>query len=274
MNKENIEDIELHHFLEAVNERYGYDFRDYALSSLKRRIAKCVQDTKSESISGLQAKVLHNPGSMEQFILTMSIDVTGMFRDAGFYSTVRKRVVPQLRTLPSIRIWSAGCSTGEEVYSLAILLKEEGLADRCLIYATDFNDFVLQKAKNGIFSLRAMQEHTASYQQSGGTCLFSDYYTAKYDNAILHSSLKKNIVWAQHNLVTDASFNEFNLILCRNVMIYFNQPLTARVHDLLYDSLASGGLLGLGSKESLKFTPHEADYEVFDPKEKLFQKKQ
>ncbi|MBA4421332.1 MAG: chemotaxis protein CheR [Anaerolinea sp.] len=267
------ESLELRLFLEAIYERYGYDFRDYARSSLKRRLTKCMTDAKVETISEFQARVLHSPENMEQFILAMSIDVTGLFRDPNFYAALRNKAVPVLRSLPFIRIWSAGCSTGEEVYSLAILLEEEGLYDHCRIYATDFNEVVLQKAKAGVFPMRNMKAYTASYQQAGGTRSFSEYYTAKYDNALMRTSLQKNILWAQHNLVTDASFNEFHLILCRNVMIYFNQSLSAQVHELIYESLAPGGFLGLGSSESIKFTRHESDYEVMDAKEKLFRRK-
>jgi len=272
MTNTDLEALELRLFLDAVYERYGYDFRDYAQASLKRRLAKCMDDAQVKSISEFQAKVLRSPESMEQFILVMSVDVTALFRDPGFYLALRQKVAPVLRKQPFIRIWSAGCSTGEEVYSLAILLQEEGLYERCRIYATDFNDVVLQKARAGIFPIKSMKDDTVNYQRAGGTHDFSHYYTARYNNILLKPDLQRNIVWAVHNLVTDSSFNEFNLILCRNVMIYFNQSLTERVHNLFYDSLAVGGFLGLGSKESIKFTPHEADYEVMDAKDRLFRR--
>jgi chemotaxis protein methyltransferase CheR len=181
-------------------------------------------------------------------------------------------VVPMLRTYPFIRIWHAGCSTGEEVYSMAILLQEEGLYDRCRIYATDMNELVLKTAKNGIFPLKAMQEYTQLYHQAGGKKAFSEYYTAAYENAIFRSSLKENVVFAHHNLATDTSFNEFNVILCRNVLIYFNSHLQARVHKLFYESLAMFGVLGLGHQESLNFTPYEKHYEAIERSDKLYRR--
>lgn len=271
-NTNELEEIELRLLLEGVYQRYGYDFREYAPASLKRRVLKCMRDLGLPSISALQAKVLHEAPGIGELLDTMTIDVTGMFRDPGFYRVLRQQVLPSLRASPILRIWHAGCSTGEEVYSLAIALQEEGLYDKAKMYATDMNPRVLAKAREGIFPLAAMKDHTKNYQETGGVRSFSDYYTAKYENALFKPGLKKNIVWAEHNLVTDGSFNEFHIVLCRNVMIYFNATLQARVHELLYDSLAVSGVLGLGSKESLKFTPHEADYQVVSEKEKIFRK--
>lgn len=271
-NRSDIESLELRLLLEAIFARYGFDFRDYAPASLKRRILKCVQDEKLESVSGLQEKVLHQPGTMHRLLNTLSIDVTAMFRDPSFYVAFRGKVVPLLRQVPFVRLWHVGCATGEEVYSMAILLQEEGLYEKCRLYATDMNEVSLKKAQEGIFPLKNMKEYTDNYQRGGGQHEFSEYYTAKYDNALFRPALKKNIVWAQHNLVTDTSFNEFHVVLCRNVMIYFNQSLQTRVHNLLHESLAPAGILGLGAKESLKFTPHEADYEVVDEREKLYRK--
>jgi chemotaxis protein methyltransferase CheR len=268
-----VEALELRLFLEAVYERYGYDFREYALASLKRRLAACREALRVDTLSELQAKILHSPEAWKQFILTLSVDVTALFRDPDFYLALRQHVFPSLLEQPFVRLWSAGCSSGEEVFSLAILMQEAGLYPRCRLYATDFNDAVLHRAQAGIFPLKAMQTYTANYQQAGGQQDFSDYYTAKYGHALLQRDLQQNIVWAQHNLATDASFNEFHLILCRNVMIYFNPVLTARVHTLLFDSLAPGGFLGLGSKESIDFSPHQADYEVIDAKQKLYRRK-
>ena len=270
--KSEIEDIEIRSLLEAVYQRYGYDFRDYAPASLKRRITKCVHDEHLQTISGLQERVLHDPAGMARFLNTLTIDVTAMFRDPGFYLAFRSRVGPLLRTYPFFRIWHAGCASGAEVYSMAILLQEEGLYDKARIYATDINEAVLKEARAGIFPLSAMKDYTENYLQAGGQRSFSEYYTARYDNAIFRPALQKNVVWAQHNLATDASFNEFQVIVCRNVMIYFNKSLQERVHRLIYESLAIGGVLGLGSKESIKFTPHEGDYEVVDGREKLFRK--
>jgi chemotaxis protein methyltransferase CheR len=272
MGEDDVEDLELRLILEGVYQRYGYDFREYARASLKRRVSKCVHEERLSSISALQEKILRDPECMQRLLWTVSVDVTSMFRDPGFYQTFRLVVVPLLRDQPVIRIWHAGCATGQEVYSMAILLKEHGLYDRCRIYATDMNDAALQKAKAGVFPLKAMKEYTANYQQAGGNRAFSEYYTAKYGNALFSPSLQQNVVWAQHNLATDASFNEFHVILCRNVMIYFNHALQARVHDLLYESLSVFGVLALGCKESLQRTPHEADYETIDANHKLYRR--
>jgi chemotaxis protein methyltransferase CheR len=209
---------------------------------------------------------------MERLLLDLSVNVTAMFRDPTFYKEFRARVIPLLRTYPFIRIWHAGCSTGEEVFSMAILLEEEGLYDRARLYATDINDVVLQRAKQGIFPLERMQEYTDNYIKAGGTRSFSEYYTAKYDGALFSPSLTRNIVFSQHNLVTDRSFSEFHVIFCRNVLIYFDKTLQNRVHTLFYDSLVTFGVLALGSKESLKFSQYEPCYEKLSPSEKLYRK--
>jgi chemotaxis protein methyltransferase CheR len=195
-----------------------------------------------------------------------------MFRDPSFYRAFRTKVVPMLRTYPFVRIWHAGCSTGEEVYSVAILLEEEGLLERTRIYATDVNTSVLKQAQDGVFPLAKMQEYTENYISSGGTRAFSDYYVSAYEEARFQSSLMENTVFAQHNLVSDASFNEFNVIMCRNVMIYFAKPLQEQVHDLFYKSLGMFGVLALGHKESIRFTKVEDRYEVLDPLEKLYRR--
>jgi chemotaxis protein methyltransferase CheR len=269
---EELEDIEIQLLLEGVYRYYGFDFRNYALASLKRRIWNAIRAEKLTTISSLLDKVLHDTDCMERFLLGLSVNVTSMFRDPSFYIALKNKVIPLLRTYPFIRIWHAGCSTGEEVYSMAIILYEEGLYHRCRIYATDMNEVVLRKAKAGIFSLNLMQDYTPLYQQAGGQKAFSEYYTAAYNNAIFHSFLKENIVFSQHNLVTDASFNEFNVILCRNVLIYFNQQLQEQVHKLLYDSLKRFGILGLGKQESLFGTPYEHYYKVLDSQEKLYRR--
>lgn len=267
-----LEVLEIHLLLEAVYERSGYDFREYAPTSLKRRVMKFIRDEKISTISGLQERVLHDPACLKRLLMALTVNVTSMFRDPRFYIAIRQKVLPMLGDYGRFRIWHAGCATGEEVYSLAILLKEAGLYDRALIYATDMNDMVLAEAKEGIYPLKDMKGFTANYQQAGGSEEFAKYYIAKYEHASFDHSLQKNIVWALHNLATDTSFNEFHLVLCRNVMIYFNRALQDRVHNLLYDSLAVSGVLGLGAKESLHFTSHEADYEVLDEKEKLYRK--
>jgi chemotaxis protein methyltransferase CheR len=267
-----VEAVEIHLLLEGVYRRYGFDFRDYAYPSIKRRVENAVRAEGLQRISELQGKLLHEPACMERFLLAVTVNVTAMFRDPSFYLAFRDQVTAQLREYPFVRIWHVGCSTGEEVYSLAILLTEEGLYPRCRIYATDLNAAVLARAKAGVFPIAALQEYTGNYLKAGGKGTFSEYYTALYGNVVFQRALTENIVFSQHNLVTDGSFNEFNVILCRNVMIYFNQALTERVHRLLYDSLAVSGFLALGSKESIQFTPHEACYEGFDRSDNIYRK--
>lgn len=267
-----LETIEIQLLLEGIYRHYGFDFRDYVLSSLRRRIWNIARAEGSETISQLQGKLLHDPAAMERFVLSLSVNVTAMFRDPSFYLTFRTRVVPLLRTYPFIRIWHAGCSTGEEVYSMAILLQEEGLYQRCRIYATDVNEEVLARARESIFPLNRMQEYTANYLRSGGKRSFSEYYTAAYDGAIFRPSLRENLVFSQHNLVVDSSFNEFHVIICRNVLIYFNERLQERVHNLFYNSLVSLGFLGLGQQETIRFHPHEQRYEELVRGEKLYRR--
>ncbi len=256
-----IEHLEMRLLLEGIYQRYGYDFRDYAPGSIRRRIRKRLAGENLESVSELQHRLLCDPDCMTRLLLDVSINVTGMFRDPHVYLALREKIVPTLRTYPHVRIWIAGCATGEEVYSVAIVLHEEGLGNRSRIYATDINEAALAKAKDGIFPLKKMQQYTRDYQKAGGTSSFSDYYTASHDDAVLRPKLRENIVFAPHNLVTDEPFNEFNLVFCRNVMIYFNRQLQDRVFDLFHRSLCRFGYLGLGSKESLKFSPHETCYE-------------
>src|SRR5438046_3548381 len=256
-----LEDLELALLLEGVFRRYGFDFREYAPASLRRRVWRRVHAEKLTSISGLLERLLHDPASMERLLLDLSINVTAMFRDPTFYLAFRQKVVPLLRTYPFVRIWHAGCSTGEEVYSMAILLTEEGLYDRCRIYATDINEAVLQRAKDGIFPISSMKENTSNYIAAGGSGTFSEYYVAKYDYAIFRPSLRENVVFAQHNLVTDASFNHFNVIFCRNVLIYFNNALQDRVQRLFLQSMEMFGILGLGNKETVRYSAVSDSYE-------------
>ena len=267
-----LEQLEIELLLEAVHRRYGFDFREYAPPSLKRRLWRRIRAEGLESVSGLQERVLHDPAVMERLLLDLSINVTAMFRDPTFYAAFREKVVPMLRTHPFARIWISGCSTGEEVYSLAILLDEEGLRERARIYATDINEAVLGRARAGVFPLDKMQEYTRNYIRAGGKRAFSEYYVAAYDGAQFQRALAENVVWAQHNLVSDRSFNEFHVIVCRNVMIYFARPLQDRVHRLFYESLATFGVLALGHKESIHFSRHEGCYEELDPLEKLYRK--
>lgn len=269
---ERVEEIEFELLLEGIFRQWGFDFRNYAPSSLRRRVLNFMRSEHIPTISVLQDRVLHDPDWLNRFLYSLSVNVSAIFRDPGFYRAFRKEVVPLLRTYPFIRIWLAGVSMGEEVYSLAILLKEEGIYDRCRIYATDINDEVLKQARDGIYPLDLMQTYTSNYIKAGGKEDFSQYYTAAYDRAIFKASLRENVVFAQHNLVGDASFNEFHVILCRNVMIYFNSELQSAVHHLLYESLVIFGILGLGAKESLKFSPHEHAYEEIDKTTKLYRR--
>jgi chemotaxis protein methyltransferase CheR len=266
------EDVEIVLLLEGLFRIHGLDFRDYSRPSIKRRILEIMRTEGLRTVSALQDRVLHDVASLDRLLLGLSVHATAMFRDPSFYATFRKDVVPLLKTYPTVQIWIAGCSTGEEVYSLAILLREEGLYERCRIYATDISQTVLRKARDGIFPLSAMREYTNNYHKAGGAHEFSDYYTAQYDNAIFSSALRNNVVFSEHNLATDGSFNEFQVILCRNVMIYFNKDLQARVHNLLYDSLSMFGVFGLGNKESLKFTPRAAAYQHLNHSDKLYRK--
>jgi len=270
--KADLEQIEIRLLTEGIYRHYGFDFRDYSLPSLRRRIWKRVYAEGLSTVSGLIEKVLHDAQSMERLLLDLSINTTAMFRDPAFYVAFRQKVVPMLRTYPFVRIWHAGCSTGEEVYSMAILLHEEGLYERCRIYATDINEPVLQKAKAGIFPLSTMQENTSNYIAAGGKGTFSDYYTARYDYAIFRPALRENVVFAQHNLVTDASFNVFNVIFCRNVLIYFNNALQDRVQQLFLQSMEMFGILGLGKKESIRYTAVANHYDVVDEEERLYRR--
>jgi len=271
-NDSELEAVEIKLLLEGIYQYYGFDFRDYASTSMRRRVWNVIEAEGLNSISGLQDRLLHDPGCMERFLLSLTVNVTAMFRDPTFYLSIREKVIPLLRTYPFIRIWHAGCSTGEEVYSMAILLKEEGLYDKCRLYATDMNEAVLKRAKSGIFPMHLMRDYTTNYIQSGGQSAFSRYYTAKHDSAIFDHELKKNVIFAHHNLVVDRSFNEFNLIMCRNVMIYFNHALQARVLNLFHDSLPRSGILALGTKESLKLSSHMSSYEELDQRNKIYRK--
>lgn len=269
---QDIEDIEIRLLLDGIAQRYGYDFRNYAPASLRRRLRLIVEKEGVPSISALQARILRDPSCMGRFVTLLSVPVTAMFRDPPFYRALRGEVVPLLRTYPFIRIWHAGCATGEEVYSLAILLTEEDLYERCRIYATDISDVTLQAASRGIYDLSYMRTYTQNYQQAGGTRDFSSYYTADRERVVFGSRLRRNIVFSQHNLVSDGPFNEFNLILCRNVMIYFDQMLRERVHKLLDNSLCRFGILGVGRKESLEFSALGARYNELPSGVRLYRK--
>ena len=266
-------ELEVSSLLETVYHKYGYDFRQYSEAHIKRRIMNRMRLSGFQDISQLQSRVLNDETFASSFLLDLSITVTEMFRDPGFYRSLRENVVPVLKTYPFIKIWHAGCSTGEEAYSMSIILREEGLYDRTTIYATDFNQQALDHAKDGIFSNKMMKEYTTNYQLSGGKESFSNYYTSDNDNVIMNQSLKKNIVWANHNLVTDGVFAEVNLILCRNVLIYFDINLQNKVQMIFYNSLINGGILCLGSKESLRFTDLYEKYTELDKNQRIFKKK-
>jgi chemotaxis protein methyltransferase CheR len=267
-----LEEIELDLLLEGLVRRYGYDFRNYARASLRRRVHKAMTNESVSTISALQDRVLRDLHAMHRFVTALSVHVTAMFRDPEFYLAMRRKVIPMLRTYPFVRIWHAGCATGEEVYSLAIVLQEEGMYDRCRIYATDLSDDLLVRARRGIFPLENMRKYTQNYIKSGGLGDFSQYYVADHKNAVVRENLRRNVIFSQHNLVSDASFNEFHLILCRNVLIYFDRVLRDRVHDLLYQSLTMFGVLGLGMKESLEYTPHVHAFEPMAPEVRLYRR--
>jgi chemotaxis protein methyltransferase CheR len=267
-------ETDLRLLMAAIYQKYSYDFRDYAGASQKRRVHKALTQLGYPTIPALQAAVLHDPDLFMRLLQYLTIPVSEMFRDPSFFLALRQQVVPVLRTYPSLKIWIAGCSTGEEVYSLVILLKEEGLLERSLIYATDINPKSLAKARQGIFSIGTIQGHTANYQAAGGQRAFSDYYTAAYDAAIFDKSLRDNVTFADHSLATDSVFSETQLILCRNVLIYFNKKLQDRALGLFHESLSHRGFLGLGSKESIDFSVHAARFEPLDKPERLFRKRE
>ncbi len=266
-------ELETSSLLEAVYQKYGYDFRQYSEAHIMRRIRNRMAMSGLEDISQMKSKILNDEIFASKLIQDLSITVTEMFRDPGFYKSLRENVIPILKTYPFIKIWHAGCATGAEAYSMSIIMQEEGLYDRTTIYATDFNQLALNKAKEGIFSNEMIKGYTTNYQLSGGKESFSNYYTSNYDNVIMNKSLKKNIVWANHNLVTDSVFAEVHLILCRNVLIYFDRDLQNKVQTLFYNSLINGGILCLGSKESLRFTDVYDKYIELDNKQRIFKKK-
>ncbi len=267
------ERIELRLLLEAVHLKYGYDFRNYSKAHLKRRIEHRLSLSGLASISQLQHAVLHDEAMFAIFLRDLSINVSEMFRDPPFYKALRHEILPRLETYPSFRIWHAGCSAGQEVYSMAILLHEAGMRERGQIYATDFNPAILEQAREAAFPLAQLKDYTAKYQQAGGENSFADYYTADDKHALLRPFLKERIFFSEHNLVTDGVFGEMHLIVCRNVLIYFDRELQDRVVGLFVDSLCPGGFLCLGSKESLKFSAHADKFEAVSEKEKIYRKR-
>jgi len=267
------ENIEIQLLLEGIFQKYGYDFRDYGKAHAKRRILHRLRLSNLQSISDLLAKILHDESFFQLLLQDLSINTTEMFRDPDFFREIREQVVPILKTYPFFKVWHAGCSTGEEVYSMAITLSEEGIYKRAQLYATDFNHVALQKAKEAIYPVGSMKEHTRNYIKAGGKLSFADYYNAKYDSAIINKNLKSNIVFSNHNLVTDSAFGEMHMVMCRNTLIYFNKNLQDRAIKLFHDSLTPGGFLCLGSKESITFSAHRDLFDPFNQKLKIFRKK-
>jgi chemotaxis protein methyltransferase CheR len=268
-----VADIEIRLLVEAIFLRYGQDFRDYAPASLKRRVLQAQQRMGAASISALQESVLHDPDSFNRLLQYLTVPVSEMFRDPAYFLALRRQVVPVLRTYPSLKVWVAGCSTGEEPYSMAILLREEGLLDRTILYATDINHASLAKARQGIFALDAMQTFTRNYQRAGGLRSFSDYYTAAYGGALFDKALRDSITFADHSLATDAVFSETHLVSCRNVLIYFNRQLQDRALGLFHDSLAHRGFLGLGSKETLDFSGYAERFDAVSRPDRIYRKR-
>ncbi len=267
------EDIEVKLLLEAIYCRYHYDFRGYAMASIKRRLRQARETFDCRSYSALQDRVLHEPAIFYQLLSYLTVQVSELFRDPSYFKSIRENVVPRLRTYPSLKIWIAGCSTGEEVYSFAILLREEGLEERTILYATDINRTALQKAESGVYELDRLALFTENHRNSGGRTSLSDYYTAAYDRAIFDKSLRNRIVFSDHSLVSDSVFAEVQLISCRNVLIYFERALQDRAIALFRDSLAHGGFLGLGSKENLRFSQHAPAFQDFDWSERIYQRR-
>lgn len=273
IRKDDAERIEIDLLLEAVYRRYGYDFRSYARASVERRVRQFLPGSGCSTISEMIPKLLNDKEFFTRLAQYFSISVTEMFRDPFVYRAIREKVVPFLRTYPFFKVWLAGCATGEEVYSLAILLKEEGLLEKATIYATDFNDEALDRAREAIYPLDKMREYTTNYQQAGGKTSFSEYYHAKYGSAVICADLKEHVTIANHNLAVDSAFSEMHLVLCRNVLIYFNRELQDRALGLFTESLVHGGFLCLGTKEDIQFTGASGDYEVIDRQAKLHKRK-
>lgn len=274
IQKEEIELIEADLLLESIYRYYGYDFRNYSKSFILRRLTHRVHKENLTSISALQERVLRDPLLLKEIFSDLSINVTEMFRDPLFFQAFRQKVIPIVKEYAEIRIWHAGCASGEEVYSMAILLQEEGVYEKARIFATDINGKMIEQAKKGAFCLANMQQYTKNYMEAGGTKSFSEYYKVAGGLAVFNPRLQKNIVFAEHNLVTDSSFNEFDIIICRNVLIYFNKTLQNDVHKLFYESLSLSGFLCLGNREGVRLTTYGKYYEETDPTGKLYQKVQ
>ncbi|NBB21600.1 protein-glutamate O-methyltransferase CheR [Runella sp. CRIBMP] len=264
---------ELNEIIQLIYTQHGYDFSDYARSSLLRRVARCMTIAEFKTSYELKYHLINDKSFFAWFLETLTVNVTEMFRDPIFYKELREKVIPTLASYPIIKVWHAGCATGEEVYSMAILLQEAGLLNRTKMYATDLNPVNLERARQGIIPLKQIKEYTTNYIKSGGTNDFSAYYTAQYDNAIIHKEYREEVVFARHNLAVDQVFNEFQLICCRNVMIYFNQELQNRAVHLFHDSLSPLGYLAIGIKESLLFTDIKEQFEAISPLARIYRRK-
>jgi chemotaxis protein methyltransferase CheR len=269
---EEIREVEIDLLLEGVFRIFGYDFRQYSRRSVRRRLTDLAREESLKSISSLQEKVFRNEDTLNRLISALAVQVSHLFRDPAFFLAFRRTAIPLLRTYPSIRIWHAGCSTGEEVYSMAILLKEEGVFERSRIYATDINDASLAIARHGEYTASEIKDTEENYIRAGGKRSLRDYFAIEGNKAVVDSSLRKNMMFTRHNLVTDGSFNEFHAILCRNVLIYFTQELAERVHELLFHSLVRFGILALGAKESLQFLAREKSYRALDEEARLYRR--
>lgn len=259
--------------MEAIYQKYSYDFRDYAIASQRRRVRHAVTQFGCASVARLQQLVVDDAAAFMRLLQVLTIPVSEMFRDPAFFLALRRHVLPVLKTYPSLKIWIAGCSTGEEVYSLAILLREEGLLERTLMYATDINPESLQKAERGLFALDRIKDYALAYEQAGGAADFANYYTAAYDGALFDRTLRENITFADHSLATDSVFSEMHLICCRNVLIYFNRPLQERAFGLFHESLCHRGFLGLGNKESPNFSAYGDRFDTVIVPEKIYRKR-
>ncbi len=268
-----VEDLELELLVTAIWEKYHYDFRHYSRASLKRRVSQILIKQNLASISLLQNRILHDAAFFTSFLALLTVPVTEMFRDPAFFKRIREEVIPVLSTYPSFKIWVAGCSTGEEVYSYAILLHEAGLLRKSLIYGTDINPASLNRAKNAIFGIEQIRKFTENYQKSGGTASFSDYYQADYNAAVLDQAIRQNVVFSDHSLASDQVFSEVNFVSCRNVMIYFDRVLQDKAIGLFKDALCRKGFLALGSKETLHYSTHMKDFTDFIPSEKIYQRR-
>jgi chemotaxis protein methyltransferase CheR len=269
---EKTEDIEIQLLLEALYQRYHYDFRNYARASIKRRLRLAREQMGFRNFSAIQENLLHDATMLPRLLSYLTVQVSELFRDPSYFRAIREKLTPHLRTYPSLRVWIAGCSGGEELYSFVILFREEGLEQRTIFYATDINQDALGKAEAGIYGLDRIQVFTENHRKSGGRSSLSDYYSAAYGNATFDKSLRNRVVFSDHSLVTDAVFAEMHLVSCRNVLIYFDRVLQDRALGLFKDSLARKGFLGLGSKESMRFSEHAASFADCVREEKIYQK--